>query len=311
MMNKLNISSQSHLKAYCDGVKNSTPSGRKIYTFIVSILLLLGVVAGVHAQVDSTELIEMKNEIVLQRQQIDSLQAASGRQLTNIEYLNKTDSAGLWSNPLVQKQINTRIEEANDVFIEEIMLWTIGFVVVVVAVIILLLVLRRQLRRRVYKLEDRITQLQTMMDEDSAEEKARIARIKGLETHPMFNENPADIEGQLETLVSRGDHGLPLRVAGEIHRMRKRLEYMPEDFAGTKALIHSLKRLEDELNTNGYEVVDLIGKKYVDGLNVEARFVPAEDGDIDGETITDILRPQVNFQGIMIQQAKVEVSKSY
>jgi hypothetical protein len=29
------------------------------------------------------------------------------------------------------------------------------------------------------------------------------------------------------------------------------------------------------------------------------------------EIITDVLKPQINFQGVVIQTAKVEVSKSY
>ena len=101
----------------------------------LSMLFMLIISGAVSAQVDSTELIKLQHEMTVQRMQIDSLKAASGKQLSNIEYLNKTDSAGLWSNPHVQKQINSRIEEANEVFVQDIMLWIIGFAVAVLVVI--------------------------------------------------------------------------------------------------------------------------------------------------------------------------------
>ena len=51
-------------------------------------------------------------------------------------------------------------------------------------------------------------------------------------------------------------------------------------------------------------------KKYVDGMKVEARFVDNPDIPKGEEVITEVLKPQINYKGVVIQTAKVEVSKS-
>jgi len=73
-------------------------------------------------------------------------------------------------------------------------------------------------------------------------------------------------------------------------------------------LKNSLNRLEEQFNDNGYELIDLMGKPFVDGLSVKARFIPSDDLNPGEEIITKIIKPQINFNGILIQVADVEVS---
>ena len=80
---------------------------------------------------------------------------------------------------------------------------------------------------------------------------------------------------------------------------------------GLNALINSIQRLEEEFNESGYGLEDLLGKKYVNGMKLEARFVDNPNIPKGEEIITDVLRPQIMYKGSVIQVAKVEVSKSY
>lgn len=107
------------------------------------------------------------------------------------------------------------------------------------------------------------------------------------------------------------DHSLPLKVGDEIHRMRKRIENMPQEVKGLGALKNSLNRLEEEINEAGYVMVDLMGKDYNDGMMCEARFVEDPSVPPGRELITDVLKPQINHNGQVIQVAKIEVGKSY
>lgn len=107
------------------------------------------------------------------------------------------------------------------------------------------------------------------------------------------------------------DHGLPLKVGAEIHRMRKRIENMPRELKGLGALKNSLNRLEEEINEAGYVMVDLLGRDYHDGMMCEARFVEDPTVPPGREIITDVLKPQINHNGQVIQVAKIEVGKSY
>ena len=55
---------------------------------------------------------------------------------------------------------------------------------------------------------------------------------------------------------------------------------------------------------------ELQGKKYVDGMKIEARFVDNPYIPKGEEIITEVLRPQIKYKGVVIQVAKVEVGKS-
>ncbi len=104
------------------------------------------------------------------------------------------------------------------------------------------------------------------------------------------------------------DHHLPLKLADEIHRMRKRLASLPEDTKGLTPLQKSLERLEAELAEQGYEIVDHTGMGYTDNLSVKARFVPSDDLGPDQKIISKVVVPQVNYKGVMIRMADIEVS---
>ena len=102
------------------------------------------------------------------------------------------------------------------------------------------------------------------------------------------------------------DHSLPLKLADEIHRMRKRLAALPEETKGLKPLSKSLERLEEELQEQGYEIIDYTGIKYTENMSIKAQFVhDLEEGQ---SIINKVVTPQVNFKGILIRMADVEVS---
>lgn len=104
------------------------------------------------------------------------------------------------------------------------------------------------------------------------------------------------------------DHNLPLKLADEIHRMRKRLSSLPSDTKGLTPLHKSLERLETEIADLGYEIIDLTGKPYSENLSVKARFVPSDDMAPDQKMISKVVTPQVNYQGVMIRMADIEVN---
>lgn len=104
------------------------------------------------------------------------------------------------------------------------------------------------------------------------------------------------------------DHHLPLKLADEIHRMRKRLATLPEETKGLTPLKKSLERLENELLEQGYEIVDHQGMAYTENLSVKARFIPSDDLEPDQRVISKVVSPQVNYQGVLIRMADIEVS---
>lgn len=104
------------------------------------------------------------------------------------------------------------------------------------------------------------------------------------------------------------DHSLALKVADEIIRIHKNLQQMDSNTKGLKQLSASVKRIQDNFASNGYELVEMLGKEYNEGMKVIANFIPSEDIDSGKQIITRIIKPQVNYKNEMIQSAQIEVS---
>ena len=164
------------------------------------------------------------------------------------------------------------------------------------------------------------TQLeQTISQVRSAEEKATqadtaladrlfeiLTQLK-VQQQSLIAAQPTAVASGASSVVAP-DHHLPLKLADEIHRMRKRLATLPEETKGLTPLKKSLERLENELLEQGYEIVDHLGMAYTENLSVKARFIPSDDLDPDQQLITKVVSPQVNYQGVLIRMADIEVS---
>ena len=108
---------------------------------------------------------------------------------------------------------------------------------------------------------------------------------------------------------SNENHTLALKVADEIVLMERNMSFMDSSIKGYKQLKRSLTTLKDKLNAQGYEMPELLGKKFDSGmkLTVVSSF-PTDTLAHGEEIISKIIKPQVNYQGKMIQSAQVEVS---
>lgn len=104
------------------------------------------------------------------------------------------------------------------------------------------------------------------------------------------------------------DHSLALKVADEIVRIQKNLNQMDASTKGLKQLSASVNRIQDNFAANGYEVVEMLGKEYNEGMKVIANFIPSQDLEPAKQIITRIIKPQVNFNNEMIQSAQIEIS---
>jgi hypothetical protein len=106
------------------------------------------------------------------------------------------------------------------------------------------------------------------------------------------------------------DHSLALKVADEIVRIETNLSRMDPATRGYKQLSASVRRIKDNFAANGYEIVDMLGKPYNEGMKVIADFVPDENLADGAQIITGITKPQINYNGVMIQAAQITVSQN-
>ena len=59
---------------------------------------------------------------------------------------------------------------------------------------------------------------------------------------------------------------------------------------------------------SGYEMVEMLGKPYDEGMIAEADFTQDENFDAGQQVVTRVTRPEIRFNGTVIQTARITVS---
>ena len=83
---------------------------------------------------------------------------------------------------------------------------------------------------------------------------------------------------------------------------------MPDGTKGVQPLAKALERLEEGLQEKGYEIVELLGMKYSEGMTMQANLTIDDELEPGQQIITKVNKPQVNYKTTVIQVADVEVS---
>lgn len=175
-------------------------------------------------------------------------------------------------------------------------------IIIVLAVIILFLFLRNKIDNGTNAVES-IRKAQRNMQEETLKLDNKLLDI--FDTQLKIHKETSS-SGKKEEI----DHSLALKVADELTRIETNLSRMDSGIKGYKQLMASLKRIKDNYLANGYEIVDMLGKPYNDGMKVIANFVPDENLKDGEQVITGIVKPQVNYKGQMIQAAQITVSQN-
>jgi hypothetical protein len=190
---------------------------------------------------------------------------------------------------------------------QKISLRTVLWIVITIIVLLICGVAYIMLRKKLFfnskTLDEQIIKTRETLETEGVKLDNKLMEMLEAQLQLLKKQPPSNQQQESEI-----DHSLALRVGEEIHRMRKRIENMPEETKGIGALKNSLMRLEEEFNDSGYEIINLLGKAWNDGLTVEARFVPSDDLKPGEEIITKIIKPQINFKGVLIKVAEIEVS---
>lgn len=111
-----------------------------------------------------------------------------------------------------------------------------------------------------------------------------------------------------ESVNEEKDHSLVLKVADEVTRILMNLEVMDKNIKGYKHLKKYSSSILDNLKAYGYEIPQLVGQNYNSGMNMVATLEFDESIEEGKQIIKRILKPQINYNGKMIQAAKVIVA---
>ncbi|GAD81243.1 hypothetical protein [Vibrio ezurae] len=144
---------------------------------------------------------------------------------------------------------------------------------------------------------------QVKLEEASVELDVKLADYLNSQMHL----EQAKIANTQETIV---DHTFMLNVADEVARMQKNIDRLTEkEVKGTKPLLKGIERMKASLEESGYEMVKLLGQPFDERENMEVVNVQDDDSLEHGQKIiTKVMRPQVNYNGKLIQRAQVDIS---
>ena len=245
---------------------------------------------------------EIRSSVNMQKQQatfIDSLKQ---------ELMNTKNDLSDLSNKLgvditnTQNQITVNTNNLND-NIKSKTTWGIMIITIIILVMAAIYLI---LYKRVEKGKsaiDKIKDTQKSIQEESLKLDSKLVELLNQQLNVQANISSNESNTQI-------DHSLALKVADEIVRIEMNLSRMDSSIKGHKQLSKAVERIKNNFLANGYEMVDMLGKPYNDGMKVVANFVSDENLKDGEQIITGIIKPQVNYNGIMIQAAQITVSQN-
>ncbi len=203
-----------------------------------------------------------------------------------------------------ENNANKKIQTLDDTIGKNTLYWIIAVLAIALLSILLFGLLRKQLTKNNSDLSENIQQTKKALEEEGVKLDNKLVDLLATQMLLVKEERQAVTSAKTEEV----SHELALKVADEIIRIQKNLANMDPETKGLKQLAASVKRIQDNFEANGYELVDMLNKPYDQGMKVSANFRLDETLKNGEQVITRIIKPQVNFKDVMIQSAQVEVS---
>lgn len=244
-------------------------------------------VSGVKVKQDSTQA-----NLKATKQEVESVKS---------DFSQKTlalgDSIGSTNGKLVKtsKDMNSRS-----------LLGLIGIVLALLSAAAIYYALKKKIKRGQSAIES-IKEAQNKLNEESIKLDNQLVEImnKQLDVHKETAKTAPSSSN-----ANAIDHSLALKVADEIVRIELNLSRMDSSVKGYKQLSKAVERIKNNFLAQGYEIVDMLGKPYNDGMKAVASFVSDENLKEGEQIITGITKPQINYNGVMIQAAQITVSQN-
>lgn len=272
---------------------------------------------------DSVEQLQNDIEVVQKKlrnsdEQINTLEKQNASLKTKVsQQCNAIDSLKILLNQgkgelaLQKSELQNQKEENNEKYTTLYSKYNKVVIIAIICLIVLLLVgliIILRLQKRIVYSGKVFNGLQSQHKKIDEYQMNTDKRILELESARLTLDK--DIKSITKKSDDKPDHSLALKIANEITRVETNLSRMDTSIKGYRQLQASVKRIKDNLLANGYEIVDLLGKPYDDRMKVEANFIPDDSLEEGQQIITNVIKPQVNYKGVMIQAAQITVSQN-
>jgi hypothetical protein len=296
---------------------------------IIAVAILLSSSLNAQEQTDNTllkETLTIQKNIEKQNKEIESLKTKIATQNTQLKSLfQQTENLKLENDNLSKKiknnslnissiaeDLGTKIQTTEINTIESIskldkdveksrLYWIIGTLITLILGGIVYWLLGKRIASSQTNIESQIRNTKKSLEEESLKLDAQLLEIINSQLKIKETQTNKPESGEK-------DHSLVLKVADEVTRILMNLEVMDKEIKGYKHLKKYSESILDNLKAYGYEIPQLLGMNYNSGMNMVATLEFDESVEAGKQIIKRIIKPQVNFEGKMIQAAKVTVA---
>lgn len=252
---------------------------------------------------------KLSNQIIVVNQQKNTIRKLS-LSVDSIRNLTNTNSTNIY---VIANDLGTKIQQTGQKSETKIsklvtdveknrLYWIIATLVTLVLGGLVYWLLGKRIASSQTDVETQIRNTKKSLEEESLKLDAQLLDI--INSQLKIKETKFDNKAE----NSEKDHSLVLKVADEVTRILMNLEVMDKEIKGYKHLKKYSESILDNLKAYGYEIPQLIGMNYNSGMNMVATLEFDDTIESGKQIIKRIIKPQVNFEGKMIQAAKVTVA---
>ncbi|MCA0391829.1 MAG: hypothetical protein LCH28_08630 [Bacteroidetes bacterium] len=251
-----------------------------------------------------TELAKLSATTESQEKKIDSLKTATSQNVQNIQAIandlgtkiQQTETTAKDSISKLDKDVNT-----NRLY------WIIATLATLLLGGVLYWLLGKRIATSKTDVETQIKNTKKSLEEESIKLDSKLVEV--LDTQLKLKQEEKQVVSSNST--TEIDHSLALKVADEIVRMQKNISKMDDETKGLKPLVKGIERIQANFASNGYEMINLLNKDYDERMNIDViNFITDENLTEGRKIITSVIKPQVNYNGVLIQRAQVDVSQN-
>jgi len=199
------------------------------------------------------------------------------------------------------EQAETRISELGGDVEKNRLYWIIATLVTLLLGALMYLFLGKRIKSSQTDVETQIRNTKKSLEEESLKLDGELVKVFQKQLEVLEN-------APKETSSQDDDHSLVLKIADRLTAMETNLYRMDPNTRGLNNLKNLVKSTKENFNAKEYEIVEMLGKEYKEGMEVIATFIPSDEIEIGKQIITRVIKPQVNFKGQKIQAAQIEVS---
>lgn len=250
--------------------------------------------------------VNIKKLCLQQANDVDSLRNIHQQKLNNIDSLCEQQKVQADDLNTLADKVGADLTETNKKIDVSANVGACGIFIALIMLVVVYLVLRKKILRgsssidKIKAAQESLETAQKSLQEESVKLDSKLVELLDKQISLASNTEENTVP----------DHSFALKVGDEIAKIETNLSKMDPEVKGYKQLKQALKRIKDNFNAHGYEIVELLGLDYNDGMPFEAQFVPDDNLPEGKRVISGVTRLQINYNGEMIQSAKITVRQN-